>query len=56
MNIARHLERSAAFFPDHPAVRAEDREISYRELNGQASRIAAALSQLGLRPGDFVGL
>jgi long-chain acyl-CoA synthetase len=56
MNVARHLERSAAFFPDRPAVRAAGREISYRELNGQASRIAAALSRSGLRPGDFVGL
>jgi len=56
MNIAKHLERAAAFFPDRPSVRAEGREISYRELNGQASRIAAALSQSGLRPGDFIGL
>jgi long-chain acyl-CoA synthetase len=56
MNIAKHLERSAAFFPDRPAVRAGGREMSYRELNGQASRIAAALSQSGLRPGEFIGL
>ncbi len=56
MNIARHLERSAFFFPDRPAVRAEGRDITYQELNGQASRIAAALSLSGLRPGDFVGL
>jgi acyl-CoA synthetase (AMP-forming)/AMP-acid ligase II len=32
MNIARYLEPSAAFFPDRPAVRAEDREISYSGL------------------------
>ena len=37
MNIAKHLERSASFFPDRPAVRAEGREVSYRELRAGQS-------------------
>jgi long-chain acyl-CoA synthetase len=56
MNIARHLERSAAFFPDRPAVREEGREITYRELNELAARAAGALRQLGVQSGDLIGL
>lgn len=56
MNIARHLERSAAFFPERPAVREEGREIAYRELNELAARTAGALRQLGVRSGDLIGL
>jgi long-chain acyl-CoA synthetase len=56
MNIAKHLERAASFFPDHPAVVEEGSEVSYRELNHQAGRIALALVDRGVQPGDFIGL
>jgi long-chain acyl-CoA synthetase len=56
MNIAYHLERSAFFFPDRPAVHDRGREVTYGELNEQASRIAGVLQGRGLAPGDFVGL
>jgi len=56
MNLARNLERSALFFPDHPAIRENEREITYRELNARASRIAASLVKTGVRPGDHIGL
>lgn len=56
MNLARNLERSAFFFPDRPAVCAENVEITYGELNERASRVATALLKMGVQPGDFVGL
>ncbi len=56
MNIARHLERSAVFFPDRPAICAEGREITYRELDDLAGRAARALRTLEVRPGDRIGL
>jgi len=56
MNLARNLERSALFFPDHPAIRENEREVTYRELNARASLIAASLVKTGVRPGDHIGL
>jgi long-chain acyl-CoA synthetase len=56
MNIAKHLERSAIFFPARPAVCELGREISYRDLNRQAGRIASALTARGVQPGDLIGL
>ena len=56
MNIAKHLERSAIFFPDRPAVCERGRETSYRDLNRQANRIAVALTARGVQPGDLIGL
>jgi long-chain acyl-CoA synthetase len=56
MNIARHLERSAFFFPDRPAICAAGREITYRELDALAGLAARALRTLEVRPGDRIGL
>ncbi len=56
MNLARNLERSAFYFPDRPAVREGELEITYQELNVRASRIAASLVKMGVRPGDHIGL
>jgi long-chain acyl-CoA synthetase len=56
MNVATNLERSALFFPDRPALSSEKGEISYRQLDDTASRVAAGLLRLGLRVGDHVGL
>ena len=56
MNLARNLERSAFYFPDRPAVREGELEITYQELNVRASRIAASLVKMGARPGDHIGL
>ena len=50
------LERSASFFPDRPAVVEEGRKVSYRELNHQAGRIARALLDQGVQPGDFIDI
>jgi len=56
MNIAANLERSAFFFPSRPAVSEGETETSFSQLNERASRIAAALVRLGVRPGDSVAL
>jgi long-chain acyl-CoA synthetase len=56
MNIAKHLERSASFFPDRPAVVEEGSEVSYRELDQRAGRIALVLLDRGVQPGDLIGL
>ncbi len=56
MNIARNLERSAFFFPDRPAVSEGLSEMTYAQLNDKANRIATALSRMGVKPGDHVGL
>ena len=50
------LRRSADLRPDAPAVRADGVELSYGELDGGADRVAATLAELGVRPGDRVGL
>ena len=56
MNCARHLEASAFFFPDRPAIREKGTETTYAQLNDQANRVATGLVKLGLRPGDLVEL
>jgi hypothetical protein len=55
MNIVRHLERSAFCPPDRPAIRAESREITYRELHKKSEQVAAARRPLGMPSGDRTG-
>ena len=45
------LRRSAARFPDKPAIIRDGVRLSYSELNGQANRFAHALLALGLPKG-----
>lgn len=42
--------------PDAPAIRLDDRVLSYGELMAQADRVAYYLTGLGIVPGDFVGI
>ena len=58
MNIAGMLLRSAARFPDRPAVsRGPHTVLSYRELARRASSLAYGMREdLGLQPGDRVGV
>jgi acyl-CoA synthetase (AMP-forming)/AMP-acid ligase II len=50
----RFLERSAAVFPDKPAVICGERRLTYREFADEATRIARALQASGIEPGDRV--
>ncbi len=56
MNLAENLERSAFYFPELSAVIEGGREISYKEFNQEANRIATALIRLGVKKGDHVAL
>jgi long-chain acyl-CoA synthetase len=56
MNLATNLEASASFFPDRPAIREGELELTYARLNGQANRVATGLVKMGVKPGDHVGL
>ena len=56
MNLAHNLEASAQFFPNHPAVREDEKETTYGQLNDMANRVASVLRRLGIVPGDLVAL
>ena len=56
MNLAMNLERSAFFFPNRPAVSENGLTTSYAQLNEKANRVATKLIEMGLKPGDHVGL
>jgi long-chain acyl-CoA synthetase len=56
MNIACNLENSAFYFPKRPAVIEDDQTISYAQFNQDTSRIASALTNKGIRPGQHVAL
>jgi clorobiocin biosynthesis protein CloN4 len=50
------LEASARRHPERPAVTFEGVSLTYAELNDRANRQAVRLQELGVRPGDRVGL
>ena len=56
MNIATNLEWAAFFFPKRPVVSQGDSVTTYDMLNEKANRVATALIELGIRPGDYAGL
>jgi long-chain acyl-CoA synthetase len=56
MNVSKIIERSAFYFPDRTAVCSNGRENNYCTLNGQANRVATALLDLGVSPGDHIAL
>ena len=49
------LERQAADIPDAVALKFHEREFTFAAFNGEANRLANALSDL-IEPGDVVGL
>ncbi len=50
--FAAQAERTPAAI----AVRCEDQQLTYAELNRRANQLAHRLGELGVRPGDTVGL
>lgn len=56
MNIGYLLSRSAAAYPDHPAIVYGNSVLTYREFNDRVNRLASALRQLGLEAGDRVAV
>jgi long-chain acyl-CoA synthetase len=56
MNVANNLESAAFFFPDRPAASESGVEVSYRQLNEYANRVATGLFKMGIKPGDRIGI
>ncbi|MFC5820825.1 long-chain-fatty-acid--CoA ligase [Nonomuraea harbinensis] len=53
-NLAVMLEGAAATHPDRVAVIQGDSELSYRDVDAAARRVAGVLVSAGIRPGDRV--
>jgi len=54
--LHQYVERFARRTPGAPAIRDEHGELTYRELNEHANRLARALAARGVGPGDVVGI
>ena len=52
MNLASYLENSAERSPAKVAIRFENENITYQELNNDCNRLANGLKDSGLAPGD----
>lgn len=52
MNISNLLIESAARKPKHPAIRFQERTITYEALNRQVDRLSHGLTRAGLKPRD----
>lgn len=50
------IELQAERRPDHPALIAEDRVVTYRELSEQSARAASALANTGFQAGDVAAI
>ena len=56
MNLASILTTSAGSNPGHAALRLDDAELSYAQLDGASAHIAGLLAQRGVSRGDRVGI
>jgi long-chain acyl-CoA synthetase len=56
MNLATVLTESADRHGDRTAIKLDDLEISYAQLNDLSARAAALLAEKGVGPGDRVGI
>lgn len=56
LNLAHLLEFNLGRNPDNLAIIFNERKMTYRELNGAATKFADGLRQLGVKAGDKVAL
>ena len=56
MNLARNLTESAARDGDHVAIKLDDAEITFAQLDGASAHVAGLLSERGFAAGDRVGI
>lgn len=56
MNIASNLEIASFHFPENVSLIDNDRQLTYKELNLESSRIASALAETGVAPGDHIAV
>src|SRR3984957_205408 len=50
------FDRVCLYYADKTAIRDHDRSVTYREMQRQANKVAGGLSELGVTPGERVGL
>ncbi|MEK4058482.1 MULTISPECIES: non-ribosomal peptide synthetase [unclassified Paenibacillus] len=55
-NLVEWFEQQASHTPDHIALTFNETELTYRELNEQANRVAHYLLQSGIQAEQFIGL
>ena len=53
-SLSQMLTQTAATHGDRPAITCGDKTLSYRELDGLVTALAASLIGLGVQPGDRV--
>jgi long-chain acyl-CoA synthetase len=56
MNLADILTASAERAPDDVALKLDDIEVTYRQLDQASARVAGLLAEKGFEPGDRVGV
>jgi len=56
MNLADNLRVTAQAHPDRVAVKLDEHETTYAGLAGAAARVAGWLREMGVQPGDRVGV
>ncbi|HWN32866.1 MAG TPA: long-chain fatty acid--CoA ligase [Pseudonocardia sp.] len=56
MNLADSLVHAATAYADRPAVKLDDVELSYAQLDQASQHIAGLLAARGIGPGDRVGI
>ena len=56
MNLAQILIDSAERDPDHVAIKLDDSELTYAQLDGASAHIVGLLREHGFSPGDRVGI
>ena len=56
MNLGAVIRNGAKCFPEREAIVFNDRRITYDQLNAAVDRVAYRLREIGVRPGDRVGL
>ncbi|KAF6614189.1 amino acid adenylation domain-containing protein, partial [Paenibacillus sp. EKM101P] len=54
--IHQLFEEQVERTPEHPAALYQDRQLTYRELNAQANRVAHVLRKKGIGPDQMVGI
>jgi long-chain acyl-CoA synthetase len=56
MNLANILTETAVRHPDRTALRLDETELAYAQLEDASARVAALLQGYGVRPADRVGI
>ena len=56
LNLAAILDQAARLVPERDAIACAGHTLTYAQLNQHAGRVAAALTAIGIAPGDRVAL